>query len=80
MSHHSAALSMIPPHTTMLDDKAISTIEVAELPTHQSSFNRSSSLEDEKRLIKRLDSRLMPVLCALYLFACEYSTFVRSSQ
>ncbi|KAM5543408.1 hypothetical protein V8D89_002659 [Ganoderma adspersum] len=53
----------------MLDDKAISTVKVAELTAQESPLTGRSLLEQEKRLVRRLDMRLMPVLCALYLFA-----------
>ncbi|KAI1794378.1 MFS general substrate transporter [Ganoderma leucocontextum] len=55
----------------LTDDKGISTIEVADFSRHESPLiDRSpSSMEREKRLVRRQDMRLMPVLCALYLFA-----------
>ncbi len=55
----------------MSDDKAISTIEFAELSRQESPLSDRSLVEQEKCLVRRLDMRLMPVLCALYLFACE---------
>ncbi|PIL23410.1 MFS general substrate transporter [Ganoderma sinense ZZ0214-1] len=52
----------------MLDEKAVSaTIE--ESSTHDDPLTERSPLEEERRLVRRLDMRLMPVLCALYLFA-----------
>lgn len=32
--------------------------------------------EDEKRLVKKLDARIMPLACILYLFACESFQFL----
>lgn len=29
--------------------------------------------QEEKRLVRKLDSRIMPIACILYLFACESS-------
>ena len=32
------------------------------------------SPEDEKRLVKKLDRRIMSIASVLYLFGCEYTT------
>lgn len=29
---------------------------------------------EEKRLLRRLDGRILPIACLMYLFACEFST------
>lgn len=31
---------------------------------------------EEKRLVRKLDMRILPITCLMYLFACEYSHFV----
>lgn len=31
---------------------------------------------EEKRLVRKLDMRIMPIACILYLFACEYISLV----
>lgn len=58
----------------MVDDKGISTVEVVEFTGQENTLTDGSTspVEQERRLVRRLDMRLMPVLCALYLFACEY--------
>lgn len=28
---------------------------------------------EEKRLVRKLDNRILPIACLLYLFACEYA-------
>lgn len=33
--------------------------------------HQAQSLE-EKRLVRRLDMRILPIACLLYLFACEF--------
>ena len=57
----------------MLDDKGTtSAIEVNEVSRNESPLpdGSPSPAMQEKGLVRRLDMRLMPVLCALYLFAC----------
>lgn len=43
----------------------------------QVEYAQQSRDEDEKRLVRRLDKRIMPMICAMYLFACE-SHFLRA--
>lgn len=31
--------------------------------------------EDERRLVRKLDWRIMPIACIMYLFACAYARF-----
>lgn len=41
----------------------------------------STSLEDaafEKRLVRKLDKRILPIVCILYLFACKSSMYASS--
>ena len=58
------------------DEKDSGTIEAVEVvqgdgpPSEGFPHTRA----EEKRLVRRLDMRLMPVLCTLYLFACEFAT------
>ena len=58
------------------DEKDSGTIEALEVVKDDAlpSDGCLHTREEEKRLVRRLDMRLMPVLCALYLFACEFVT------
>ena len=58
------------------DEKDSGTIEAVEVVKGDGlpSDGYLHTREEEKRLVRRLDMRLMPVLCALYLFACEFAT------
>jgi hypothetical protein len=38
------------------------------------SFDKST---EEKWLVRKLDRRIMPIICFLYLFACRFVTDVR---
>lgn len=41
------------------------------------SLPDTQRLQEEKRLVRKLDRRLMPMLCAMYLFACVYLLCLR---
>jgi hypothetical protein len=30
---------------------------------------------EERRLVRKLDNRILPITCLLYLFACQYDSF-----
>jgi len=34
--------------------------------------------EEEKRLVRKIDLRILPITCLLYLFACEYGFAARA--
>lgn len=34
---------------------------------------------EERRLLRKLDRRILPITCLLYLFACQYFNFDRFS-
>ena len=34
----------------------------------------SYTQEEERALVRKLDWRIMPIACIMYLFACEYPT------
>lgn len=36
------------------------------------SSGRGSTSEEEKRLVRKLDLRIMPMICIIYLFACGF--------
>lgn len=40
------------------------------------SFSDEHRLAEEKRLVRKLDKRIMPIACLLYLFACLSPAFV----
>ena len=44
-----------------------------------SSAASESKLERERRLVRKLDMRIIPMLCIIYLFACESSCDRRRS-
>lgn len=53
--------------TSYVDEKqADSTVEHA--PVSATEFEATP---EEKRLVRRLDMRIMPIACAMYLFACK---------
>jgi hypothetical protein len=37
--------------------------------------NDERTLEEERRLVRKLDNRILPITCLLYLFACRYTNF-----
>lgn len=43
--------------------------ELEVLPTTRVS---ARSPDEERRLVRKIDLRIMPIACVLYLFACKY--------
>jgi hypothetical protein len=51
------------------DDEA-----VTESPIVQSDVQPEGPVSvEERRLVRKLDRRILPITCLLYLFACQYS-------
>ena len=51
-------------HTSVEEEKADSVDERAPVvPAH--------TPDEERRLVRKLDMRIMPIACIMYLFACE---------
>ncbi len=50
-----------------------------EKVTHRLS-QASDTFEEEKRLVRKLDTRILPIVCILYLFACESTDAFYSHQ
>ena len=46
-------------------------VENAEREDYQEPSE--SWLAEEKKLVRKLDKRILPMACLLYLFACEYT-------
>ena len=47
----------------------------AKLPSVQSDVQRDepvSDSEEERRLVRKIDRRILPIACLMYLFACQY--------
>jgi hypothetical protein len=67
------------------DEKADLKVAVPEvalgLPSLQSDVQGQEAAivsEEERRLVRKLDRRILPIACLMYLFACQcsgYSTF-----
>ena len=49
--------------------RGTTTIEKVTITTSESIWARST---EEKQLVRKLDMRIMPLTCLLYLFACEF--------
>lgn len=45
----------------------------------KSDVNSTNDEFAERRLVRKLDRRILPILCLLYLFACKYVTEVSIS-
>lgn len=55
--------------STQLDEKtAYNEDKIETIP----AVGELDTSEEERRLIWKLDKRILPILCLLYLFACEY--------
>lgn len=46
---------------------------VTEVEETRGAAAAEGRLLEEKRLVRKLDMRIMPIACILYLFACELS-------
>jgi hypothetical protein len=46
---------------------------VTELPSVQSDVQPEGPVSvEERRLVRKLDRRILPITCLMYLFACQY--------
>jgi hypothetical protein len=45
----------------------------AQFTSEAGVINLSATPEEEKRLVRKLDRRILPILCLLYLFACGFN-------
>ncbi len=43
------------------------------------TYDPTNSAAQERRLVRKLDMRIMPMLCMMYLFACKSTTSLRTS-
>lgn len=68
MSSHSKHDSKL---TTEYDEKLESASESGSQPT---DLDR---IREEKRLVRKLDNRILPIACFLYLFACKHTIPLR---
>jgi hypothetical protein len=63
------------PEINMVSDKHVS-VDKLDIEKVEDRSLRSQSIDEvspeERRLVRKLDSRIMPLACILYLFACEY--------
>lgn len=67
-------------HPQAMDDKKDDRKRV-EADSKEKAVDGSSSVGEEgvkvsleeKRLLRRLDGRILPIACLMYLFACEFS-------
>ena len=47
--------------------------DVTELPSVQSDVQPEGPVSvEERRLVRKLDRRILPITCLMYLFACQY--------
>ncbi|KAI0738941.1 MFS general substrate transporter [Daedaleopsis nitida] len=55
-----------------VEDKSVGSVEIKDVPVLPNDSRADGpfhSAEDERRLVRKLDSRIMPVVCMLYLVA-----------
>ena len=52
------------------DEKGVVDVEEQQVE-YQDSTARTERREAERRLVRKLDKRILPLLCAMYLFACK---------
>ena len=59
------------PNSTVTDDeKGVVDVEQQQVEYRDSTAG-TERREAERRLVRKLDKRILPLLCAMYLFACK---------
>lgn len=64
-----------PAMSTIIDEKNNLEEEPVVVHSYGLTSSQASGTErraEEKRLVRKLDRRVLPVLCAMYLFSCVY--------
>lgn len=80
------ALLALPPSTTLdcptmsVEKHAASFDEKAPTVDADVQVEPASLAVEERRLVRKIDWRIMPIACIMYLFACELSSFLRPSK
>lgn len=72
---HSSSLFLLTMASTYDDSKEFKgdDMKVEVATEERASLEASGSwFMEEKRLIRKLDRRILPIACLLYLFACEH--------
>lgn len=55
----------------MADVKDVEKADIEELEVKPTTRVSARSPDEERRLVRKIDLRIMPIACVLYLFACE---------
>ena len=53
------------------DEKGVVDVEEQQVEYRDSTTVGTERREAERRLVRKLDKRILPLLCAMYLFACK---------
>ena len=61
--------------TSYADEKGSADPAVEQVEQSPPSATEFEATPEEKRLVRKLDMRIMPIACIMYLFACEYRAF-----
>ncbi len=69
-------MSVMPTDTKLTPSYDEKVVDVSSEEEHYSPAPVDPALaEEERALVRSLDSRILPIACLLYLFACELSDF-----
>ena len=70
---HCSTMSSLPQHRDIVtggaDNLKVKETLVEYAPSNQTDCSRA---EEERRLVRKLDRRILPIICAMYFFACEF--------
>ena len=73
---HCSTMSSLPQHRDIVtggadekDNLRVKETLVEYAPSNQTDCSRA---EEERRLVRKLDRRILPIICAMYFFACEF--------
>lgn len=68
------------PKLTRYDTEKLESEPTDESGDQQKTPLTEEELEEERKLVRKLDFRILPIACLLYLFACTFKAPIAHAQ